>query len=188
MGDRNIKTWNVAADYAINENLLRTGFTLPDNELDMKAYHDMPTEEIYTILKQTEQPGDDPGNQSGEGEGQSGGGSGQGESDGEGGGDGDSTGDNENDDQQGDSDAKNESDDPGGCGAVVESDQKENPKELESTWKSAVAQAAQLSKGNLPGELQLQIDEYLNPHVPWHVLLRDFVEKTPNNQFGVFPV
>jgi predicted metal-dependent peptidase len=55
--------------------------------------------------------------------------------------------------------------------------------ELEENWKAATAQAVAISKGKLPANMKRQLDEVLNPSVAWHVLLRDFVEKTAKNDY-----
>lgn len=91
--------------------------------------------------------------------------------------DGDSNG---KDGQPGQGDGKS---DPGGCGSFMPPKTEAESKELESTWKAATAQAASISKGKLPGDLKRQIDDMLNPSVPWHILLRDFVEKSAKNDY-----
>ena len=50
---RNAHKWNVAADYRINNTLVKEGFILPETELIDDKYDDhkpMSTEEIYSLL------------------------------------------------------------------------------------------------------------------------------------------
>lgn len=145
---RESKRWNVAGDYAINENLVAAGFTLPAGGLIDPQYNERATEEIYNMLP--EMPN----------------------SDGNGDGNGDGDGKSENDKQ-----------DPGGCGGVIPTKDKAKAKELKATWKAAVAQAVTMDKGELPANMKRQINDMLNPAVPWYVLLRDFVEKTARNDY-----
>jgi len=46
-GSREPQKWNIAADYAINYNLLRAGFILPEGRLVNDAFAKMSAEEIY---------------------------------------------------------------------------------------------------------------------------------------------
>lgn len=72
--------------------------------------------------------------------------------------------------------------DCGRCGgfAIAEAD----IKEIENEWKSTVSQAVKLSKGNLPGNLVRKIIEVVNPPLPWHILLRDFLQRTAKNDYN----
>lgn len=73
--------------------------------------------------------------------------------------------------------------DPGKCGSVMPTKSKTEAKEQKASWKAAVSQAIQISKGNLPADLQRQVQEVLDPPQPWYVLLRDFVEKSARNDY-----
>lgn len=58
-------------------------------------------------------------------------------------------------------------------------------REQEVEWKTATAQAANMNKGNLPSNLRKMIDEeVLDPPLPWHVLLRDFLQRTARNDYN----
>jgi len=60
MGNRNLKKWNIACDYPINELLTKSGFELPPGCLDPK-YFGKSAEEIYTLLPgQKDDPNGDP--------------------------------------------------------------------------------------------------------------------------------
>ena len=52
MQGRDSKVWNIACDYAINLDLVKSKFTLPDCALLDKKYKDMNAERIYETLKQ----------------------------------------------------------------------------------------------------------------------------------------
>jgi predicted metal-dependent peptidase len=62
-GNRDPENWNVAADYAINRDLIAAGFTLPQGALIESKYDGLGAEAIYQALqaKQTQnrQPGSD---------------------------------------------------------------------------------------------------------------------------------
>jgi predicted metal-dependent peptidase len=152
--NRDHDNWNKAADYTINGTLTESGFTLPDGCLLDHKYDDMSAEEIYTSLQnQPKQDGDKNGDGNGSGK----------------------------PDQSGQSGQKKS--DPGKCGGMIKPKTEADKKEIESTWKAATAAAASMSKGKLPGNIKRQIDELLNPSVPWHILLRDFVEKSAKNDY-----
>jgi predicted metal-dependent peptidase len=150
---RGVERWNVAADYTINENLIAAGFTLPEGALIDKQYNDLAAEDIYARLPQGGKSNKP--NKSGKGK------SGQG--------------------QPGPGDAGKA--DPGKCGSCIPAKDEATAKDLKANWTAAISQAVTLSKGTLPGSMQKQLDELLNPCVPWHVLLRDFVEKTARNDY-----
>jgi len=87
--------------------------------------------------------------------------------------------------QESDNDITDKSD-PGKCGAVMPSTtkDKQEEKEMKAEWQAAVSQAIQISKGSLPANIGRQIQKILNPEVPWHILLRDFVERTARNDYN----
>lgn len=145
MGTRDDKRWNIAADYTINENLVASGFTLPDGALTDSRYINLSAEEIYAKLPQGGKPSksNKPGKDK----------SGKGKSD------------------------------PGKCGSCIPAKDEATAKEMKATWTAAISQAVTLSKGTLPASMKKQLDELLNPSIPWHILLRDFVEKTARNDY-----
>lgn len=49
-GHRNKEKWNLAIDFAANEILVKSGFTLPKNGAYDKHYADLPAESIYELL------------------------------------------------------------------------------------------------------------------------------------------
>lgn len=74
--------------------------------------------------------------------------------------------------------------DPGMCGAIIECDSKEETKQIQAEWKAALAQAAQMCRGDIPSGLKRMIEDVLNPPLPWYILLRDFVEKNARNDYN----
>jgi len=75
-----------------------------------------------------------------------------------------------------------QSSDPGGCGEVLPAPKGEI-EEAKADWKTAVAQATQMAKGNMPDRLKRLVGEVLDPPLPWFVLLRDFVERSARNDY-----
>lgn len=74
--------------------------------------------------------------------------------------------------------------DPGRCGAVVPTKSKKTEERVKAETKAAVNQALQVAQGTLPQELERQIREVLETVVPWHVLLRDLVERSARNDYN----
>lgn len=160
--------WNIACDYKINQGLLNAGFQLPAGCLVGNTYDHLAEEEIYHRL---------PKGGGGKGEKKGKGGDGNGE-------DKDGKGANEGD-GNGDGDPKGQ--DPGGCGGVMQQQgNKDERQQAKEEWKAAVAQAAAMSKnrGDLPADFALQIQDVLDPPLPWYVLLRDFVEQAAKNDYN----
>lgn len=87
-------------------------------------------------------------------------------------------------DRQGNKQGEKGQKDPGGCGAVE--DAPDDDKSLQQDWKVAVKAAAEVARrqGELPAGLDRQIKEFIEPSVPWFVLLRDFVERTARNDYS----
>lgn len=73
---------------------------------------------------------------------------------------------------------KKSSQDPGGCGAVLDAP-KEGTGDPETTWKVAVQQAAQAARqaGRLPAHLENLLGELSRPKLPWRDILRRFMTK-----------
>ena len=67
---------------------------------------------------------------------------------------------------------------------VIPVEDEDEQKEQEAEWQGALVQAESAAKGNLPGDLKRMVDEVMAPDLPWHVLLRDFVEQTAKNDFN----
>lgn len=207
--NRDAADWNKACDYALNPMLIEAGFDLPDGALINSAYDGLSAEEIYTKIHTPKMPSpkEEPDKrkqkkdkkqkqdkqkdkQQGQGQGkdkqkeqqqkpdkkkepqkskdkkdqQNKQGQGQG---------------------QGQGQQKQQQDiDPGGCGAIVPPEGEEQTTKSKAEWKAAVAQALQVARGNLPADLERQVKEILETHVPWYILLRDFVERSARNDYS----
>lgn len=168
---RDALLWNMACDYVNNKMLIEAGFTLPEGCLLDSKYDGMCKEEVYNLLYKNaikikiKVPGD--------GEGKDGTGQGGLRMPGQGQGSG-----------QGDKYA-----DPGKCGSMFKPQtDPNNPdkyKDSEVEWKTATAQAANLAKGDVPANMRKMIqDEVLDPPLPYHVLLRDFLQRTARNDYN----
>lgn len=157
--------WNIACDYTLNDILIKAGFALPSGALINSQYNGLAAEEIYAKL-----PKENTGNKGGKDPGKCEKGKG---SDG-------------SEKHQGPDKGQNGKD-PGKCGGVIQSSQsKADAEELRAEWKAAVVQAVQMCKGrgDIPGDLLLQIQNVLDPPLPWFVLLRDFVERSARNDYS----
>jgi predicted metal-dependent peptidase len=155
---RDIKQWNMAADFAINPLILESGLKLPEGALIDRSFKDLSAEQIFKLLP-TPEPEDQPGNSPQE--------------DPEG-------------NQQGQ--GKQPTPDPGGCGAVEDSPAKTEgeKQEQEAKIKQKVAQAAAIGKkaGKLPAYLQRMIDEILEPKINWKEVLARFLYDTARNDYS----
>jgi predicted metal-dependent peptidase len=161
-GTRDPMEWNIAADLAINPDLMAEGFQLPKGALFERRFAGLSVEDIYRIreIEKQKQPQGGQG-QPGQGNPTSGQGQpaqgqpqpGQGTS----GGHSPSTGD------------------PGGCGEVLDAAPGEAGKaEAERRWETIVRQAAALAKkrGDLPGHWTEIIEQENAGQVDWRETLR----------------
>jgi len=156
-GTRDPMIWNIASDYAINQNLISTGFCLPEGALIDSRYDAFSSEGIYAqIASQTNKKEDKTKQQD----------------------------KNKQQSKQQDNKKEDCKTDPGMCGIILPTKNKQEEKELKAEWQAATVQAAQLAKGTLPANIKRQIQEILNPTIPWYILLRDFVEKTARNDYN----
>lgn len=93
------------------------------------------------------------------------------------------------DQQQQQSDDKNDKTednqdiDPGRSGGVLPIEGEQAADKAKAEMKAAVNQALQVAKGTLPENLERQIKEMLETVVPWHILLRDLVERSARNDY-----
>ncbi len=161
---REQETWVLAGDYAINGNLTEAGFSLPTGAFIDTKYHSLSTEEIYNQLQQEQQEQNSKDNKKDKKDNK----------------------DNKKDDNKDNKkEDKTDRTDPGRCGSTIptEDKDKQEEKEMEAEWQAAVSQAVQIAKGNLPASIKRQVQEILNPSVPWHILLRDFVERIARNDY-----
>jgi predicted metal-dependent peptidase len=77
--------------------------------------------------------------------------------------------------------------DPGGCGAVEDADEEEGDlQDQEAEWRSNVSLAISAAEkaGTVPGSLKTAVETIMNPPMPWHVLLRDYLDHTARNDYA----
>lgn len=160
LNGRKPEKWNIAADYVINDLLVKNGFKMPQGGKHDPQYRDMSTEQVYDLLPddpQQEQAFDMDLVQA-EGPGKP--------EDGPGGG-------------------------SGGSGAPT-------PEELEHQIADILVRASIQSKmagdkpGSIPGDVEIFLDGYLNPKLPWDKILRkymnsmckdDYTWRRPNRRY-----
>lgn len=186
---RNVRLWNIACDHAINNDLLASGFELPEDGCADVRFRGWSAEEVYDAIKpppQPPQPEPQPEEmEAGEGEA----GADDGEGDGEAGED-DGEDDGETGAAPGESDA-GEGDGEGAAagagsggedetlpaGAVLDSP---DPVADESEIDITLMQAGMCAKaaGNLPGSLARLINTLTRADVDWRSLLAEFLERS----------
>lgn len=154
---RDIKTWNKAADYAINPLILQAGMVLPEGFLIDDQYKDMPVEGIYTRLGEKPDPDGQPNG-----------------------------GNNGDDDKDSKGKGKGDDNDPGGCGSVSDAIPDYEILEQEVEAKQQLAQALQIAKqqGKLPGGFERLVEEILEPKIHWKEKLARFVTEVSVNDYS----
>lgn len=165
-GNRDPKLWNIAADYVINGMLDTWGFSMKGmgGYLDHQ-YDDMSTEEVYDLLLQEQQQIGQPPQPCQGGQG------------------GMSADDVVEPGQEGQGDAGGDpgGSQPGSGGSI--------PKDAETAIVGKVAQAVQVAEssktaGTLPGELRQVLDKFLDPVLPWEVLLHNFMNELSQDDYS----
>lgn len=167
-GHRDMKKWQKATDYAINQPLIDAGFKLPMNLPVDPRHTGKSAESIYSVLLEEEPP---PSGGGGQGQGQGGGnqppGSGQGQGEGDG-------------DGQGDGQGQGEGDAPG---QVLDA---QDPQEDASEWQIAVKQAANAAQmmGSMPADLKRLVQEANRPRFDFRSLLMRFAQEQCKADFS----
>ena len=157
--EREKQRWNSAGDYAINENLIEAGFTLPEGALVEPNYRSLSTEEIYNKLPQQEKKKDDKNGQEGKNK------------------------EKGKSKQQSKDKDKTDRSDPGKCGIAMPTENEQEEKEMKAEWQAAISQALQVARGDVPADIKRQVQKIINPTIPWYILLRDFVERVARNDY-----
>lgn len=195
MEQRDLETWNRAADYSVNGLLTkyadeqrqlaeaangRAGFTppweVPSNFLLDPALSELSTEEIYHRLSKPTPPSPQQGGSS---QPQSSGTSSSSAQPGPG-----------QPSQPSGASSPSGSESPSGppsCGEfTAPEDEEPGEAPLETEWQIAVTQAATVAKmaGALPGSLQRLIGELLTPRVPWREVLREFIRQRTRDDYS----
>lgn len=157
-GDRDLKQWNRACDFAINGMLKTAGFELPDAALIDAKYDGLSAEEIYRDLQAQQQP---QGNGQGNGQGQQ--------------------------PQASQANGAGQGDDPSAIGEVIdgtdENGSQLSPAEKESEageWQIAAEQAARSAKasGKVPAGFDRAMEAIRESRVDWRAVLRRFISQT----------
>lgn len=160
-GFRDPKIWNKACDYVINGELIARGFKMPPKGLHDTNYNGMSADEVYEVLKNESDKGNDglpcpwediqsPPPPYGDG-----------------GDDGDGTG-------------------PTGIGGVPQP----NAQAVEDHNKNLLTTATQASQqsgdkaGTIPGNLQRTLEDMLYPKLPWDKILAKFLFSLAKNDFS----
>lgn len=166
MRTRKPRRWNHACDFAINQEEIDTGLSMPIDPktngpagLYDKQFTGMTSEQIYDFLTlQKQQPGKGKGKGTGAGKGQ---------------------GDPEEDDEDDPSDELS-GDLTGPSGKDGKQDMSpEEENAIGDKIKGMVANAATLARqaGKLPAGLELLVDGIINPPQPWEMILREFMQR-----------
>lgn len=168
---REHKRFNIAADLAINPELIAAGFTMPEGGLQDAQFDGKSAEFIYDRLPQNDgESGDD-----------------------DGGGDGDGDGDGQSRPGSGGSDVRDappsggDSDEDGDESGGSGSDSGQQDKQYtEADWQTAVQQAAAAAKamGNLPGNLKRFAEKCAESKVDWRSVLHRFVQQRSQDDYS----
>ena len=153
--DRDMKLWNIAADYKVNQALVESGVgTMPKQALHDRKYYRSYTEEIYEHLKESGEAEDKQtldvhmfgdGDEKGKGEG--------------------------------------EGNDPTGRKAPIKVSPQE-AQAIKDQMKQAVLQAAQSTDaGTLPGDIKRIISGMTNPKMDWRELLNISIQSLVKSDF-----
>jgi predicted metal-dependent peptidase len=185
--------WNEACDYAINPLVLETGFPLPGKPLLDAKYFGKSAEAIYDLLwtEQASKPKGSSGstenspsgdNSSGSGGSENGGSSTSPEKGEESGTNAGSTSPGQRSTVGSPNGAANPRDSSlTEVGEVRDAPAGTSPAELDSFWRSAIMEGAQVARmlaGKLPGNMELVVKEAGKSRIPWRELLHQFVQRS----------
>ena len=156
-GRRKPRRWNHACDYAINQELVDAGLTMPEMGLIDKAkYQGMAAEQIYDILEKDKNKDKNKGKGKGKG-----GKPGQG--------------------QPGEPDDDDDDEDIGLDDLLdaLEGKSQSEINDIKEIIKQKIAQAATMARaaGKMPANIDLLVDGVINPPQRWEVILREFMTR-----------
>ncbi len=177
---RNKHRWDVATDFAINGMLIGEGMQPPADALYLPHFDGMTAEEIYPMLNEDEdrEPVDqhlyddyDEGSEDSDSE--------QGESDQSESGGGQGSHSKGGQTQQHDSGAGGKADRPP---PLSESERQD----LQTQWQQTLAGAAQsaIQAGKLDGEMARLVDHFLQPQLPWRMLLARYMTASARDDYS----
>ena len=178
---RNKHRWDVATDFAINAMLIGEGMQAPSDALYLEHFAGMTAEEIYPMLNEDEdrEPVDqhlyDDYDEDSEDSDSEQGDSDQGESGGE----------------QGSNSAGGEqpSQQPSGGNGKAERPpplSESERQDLQTQWQQNLAGAAQsaMQAGKLDGAMARLVDHFLQPSLPWRLLLARYMTASPRDDYS----
>lgn len=159
---RDPKKWNIAADYAINGELVVCNIgKMPKGGLIDDDFTGRPAEEIYALLPDDQQQPQQQG--------------------------GSANGGNSSQPQSG----EDPGDDPGACGGVMpaanptdERAMAEAEAEMQVRMKQAAAIAKRAQAGDMPASMARLIDQLLTPVVDWRAVLRRFIDESATKDYS----
>lgn len=156
-GARDPKTWNRAADYVINSELIAAGLTLPKDGLIDPQYAGLSAEVVYRMLEQSQDPQDGA----------------QGDQDEP------STGSVQDAPQDAPGQAQDGAQDAQGAGS-------EPYKMQESDWQIAAEQASDVARmaGKLPGSAAELVSAARKESANWKEILKEFITQTVPSDYS----
>jgi predicted metal-dependent peptidase len=182
---RDAKLWNVAADYAINGELLKAGFKLPDGALVNSRFDGLGAEAIYRMLESEQQQTPQP--QPGQGQGQGAPGpAGQG-----GTAPSNATGAPQNGAAPGSQPGQGSAgSDPGGCGEILDAAPEHDGAAMaaaEADMLAKVRQAIAVAKargaGKVPGDLEALVATLDKPRLDPRAIFRRFIDDSTSKDY-----
>jgi predicted metal-dependent peptidase len=170
---REMDKWNTACDYAINQILVDSGFSVPNNWLHNYAYKNMNAETIYNLL-----PNQSNGNNDKSQNGNSQNSNNQNNS---------QNNQNNNRNQQQNQPQSKQKPKPQDWGRVIDypckNKSEQRQKECETMQKVIAAVQAGKKAGKLPSNMERFVDEFLNPVVDWRQQLRLYMTEITRNDY-----
>jgi predicted metal-dependent peptidase len=188
-GNRDLKDWNIAGDYVINQILIDSGEVLPECGLIDPRYKDMSTEAVYAEIQRNKLPDQPKGKGGGEGDSYENKESDSGEGEGD-----ESTQDNQQQQQQQQQrktqekasswgEVEDATTDDGE--ALNESERSQAEQEVKIAVAQAVNQAKMMGNGN--GALRAFAEDMLTPKIDWADELRKFITDIAKNEYSWMP-
>jgi predicted metal-dependent peptidase len=154
---RNRLRWDIACDHAINPLLVKEGLMPPPGTLVLDCYEGMTAEEIYPMIDEnnSDEPEEEPMHE------------------------GDGSGDSESEGGGGDA----EGEEGAGRPRPLSSSEQES---LATQWQQRLAGAAQQAEqaGKLGGLLGRMIGEFMQPKLPWRLLLARYMSQYARDDYS----
>jgi predicted metal-dependent peptidase len=171
--------WNVACDYAINYEILRAGYELPEGALYAQEWDGKSAEWIYDRLPVEAPPEDGPGGQGDDGD------DAQDDDDQAQGDQGQDGAQDDDDGPSGDSLPGGQEAQPGEVRDAPTGDDLEDQDATQEGWHQAVTQAASLTeaRGEMSEGMRRTVGRILEPVIDWRAVLSEFVDRATNESY-----